>query len=70
MADMSRTTVEVKRNTLRALEELKAELGARSLDEVIQALISRLRPVPRSKFGAHPEMRPFTREDEGQGHEL
>jgi len=67
---MSRTTVEVKRSTLQALEELKAELGVRSLDEAIQTLIRRIRQIPKSKFGAHPEMTPFRPEDEARSHEL
>ncbi len=68
--NMSRTTVEVKKNTLQALEELKAELRTRSLDETIQALIRQVRQVPKSKFGAHPEMTPFKPTDEAQSHEL
>jgi len=67
---MSRTTVEVKKSTIQALEELKAELGARSLDETIQTLIRRVRQVPKSKFGAHPNMTPFRPEDEARSHEL
>jgi len=67
---LSRTTVEVKKSTLQALEELKAELGARSLDEAIQTLIRRIRRVPKSKFGAHPDLTPFTPEDETRSHEL
>ena len=67
---MSKTTVEVKRTTLQALEGLKAELGARSLDETIQALIRKAKNIPRSKFGAHPNMKPFTAEDEAKFHEL
>lgn len=67
---MSRTTVEVKKSTLQALEELKEELGARSLDEAIQSLIRRVRRVPKSKFGAHPDLTPFKPEDEARSHEL
>ncbi len=67
---MSRTTVEVKKSTLQALEELKAELGARSLDETIQTIIRQIRKVPKSKFGAHPDMTPFTPKDEARSHEL
>lgn len=66
---LSKTTVEVKKTTLQALEELKDELGAKSLDEAIRALIRRVRKIPRSKFGAHPEMKPFTSEDEATFHE-
>jgi len=67
---MSRTTVEVKKSTLQALEELKAELGTHSLDEAIQTLIRQIRKVPKSKFGVHPDMTPFTPKDEGRSHEL
>jgi hypothetical protein len=67
---MSRTTVEVKKGTLQALEELKAELGVRSIDETIQTLIRRIRKIPKSKFGAHPDMTPFTPKDEARSHEL
>jgi len=67
---MSRTTVEVKKNTLQALEELKARLDAKSLDETIQELIRRVGKIPKSKFGAHPEMTAFTPEDEAKVHEL
>jgi len=63
---MSKTTVKVKRTTLRALEELKDELGVRSLDETIQALIRQVKGIPKSKFGVHPEMKPFTVEDEAK----
>lgn len=67
---VSKTTVEVKKTTLQALEELKAEFGAKSLDEAIRALIRKVRKVPKSKFGAHPEMKTFTSEDEAAFHEL
>lgn len=67
---LSRTTVEVKKNTLQALEELKTEFNTHSLDETIQALIRCVRRLPTSKFGAHPEMTPFRSEDEAQSHEL
>jgi len=67
---LSKTTVEVKKTTLQALEELKVELGAKSLDEAIGTLIRKIRKVPKSKFGAHPEMKPFRSEDEASSHEL
>jgi len=66
----SKTTVEVKKTTLQALEELKAEFDVKSLDEAIRVLIRKVRKVPKSKFGAHPEMKPFTSEDEATFHEL
>ena len=67
---MSKTTVEVDRATLQALKELKDELNAKSFDETIRALIRQVRGVSKSKFGAHPDMEPFTVEDEATSHEL
>jgi len=67
---LSKTTVEVKKTTLQALEELKAEFGTKSLDEAIRALIRKVKKIPKSKFGAHPEMKLFTSEDEAAFHEL
>lgn len=67
---MSKTTVEVRKTTLQALEEMRDELGAKSLDETIKAIVRKVRNVPESRFGAHPEMNPFSAEEEAQGHEL
>jgi len=67
---LSKTTVEVKKTTLQALEELRSELGVKSLDEAIKVLIRRVRNVPESRFGAHPEMKSFTCKDEASAHEL
>jgi hypothetical protein len=67
---VSKTTVEVKKTTLQAPEELKAEFGAKSLDEAIRALIRKVRKILKPKFGVHPEMKPFTSEDEAAFHEL
>jgi hypothetical protein len=67
---LSKTTVEVKKTTLQALEELRDELGAKSLDETIKVIIRKVRNVPESRFGTHPEMKPFTIEEEAKAHEL
>jgi len=67
---LSKTTVEVKKTTLQALEDLRSELGVKSLDETIKVLIRKVKDVPKSRFGAHPEMKPFTPEDEASVHEL
>ena len=64
------TTVEVKRSTLQMLEELKRKFKARSIDETIRKLIVRVQGVPESKFGAHPQMKPFTSRDEATDHKL
>ena len=64
------TTVEVKRNTARVLEELKEKYGARSMDETVKRLISKAENIPDSLFGSHSEMRTFKPEDEARSHEL
>jgi len=64
------TTVEVKKSTLQMLEELKRKFQARSIDETIRKLILKVQGVPESKFGAHPEMKPFASKDEAKTHEL
>lgn len=67
---MSTTTVEVKRNTARMLEELKKKYCSRSIDETLRRLISKAEDIPDSMFGAHPKMKPFSRRDEAKFHEL
>lgn len=64
------TTVEVKRNTARVLEELKKKYGAKSIDETVKRLMSKAENIPDSRFGSHPEMKAFKREDEAGFHEL
>jgi len=67
---MSTTTLEVKRNTAKLLEELKHKYETKSADETIRRLIQRAENVPDSMFGAHPNMRRFRESDEAHGHEL
>ncbi len=64
------TTIQVRENTLQLLKEIKGEYNASSLDEVINNLIDLKRTIPKTKFGAHPQMTEFTPEDEGEFHEL
>jgi hypothetical protein len=64
------TTVEVKKNTARVLEELKKKYRARSIDETLKRLISKAENVPDSMFGAHPKMKAFKSKDEARFHEL
>lgn len=64
------TTVEVKRNTAKVLEELKRKYGARSMDETIRRLISKAENIPDSMFGTHPKMKPFGPDDEAEFHEF
>jgi hypothetical protein len=67
---MSTTTVEIKRNTARLLEEMKQKYKAKSADETIRKLIEKAENVPESMFGAHPKMKKFTESDEAHGHSV
>ncbi len=64
------TTVEVKKNTARVLEELKRKYGAKSIDETLKRLISKAENIPDSMFGAHPKLKAFKPRDEARFHEL
>jgi len=64
------TTVEVKKNTARVLEELKKKYGAKSIDETVKRLISKAENIPDSMFGSHPGMKAFRPRDETEFHEL
>jgi len=52
------TTIQVSEETLTRLKEAKAEHAAKSYDELILRLLKRS-AAPRSRFGAHPKMKPF-----------
>jgi hypothetical protein len=41
-------------------------MGIRNLNETIQALIQQVKGIPKSKFGAHCDIKPFTAEDEAK----
>ncbi|MDE1854149.1 MAG: hypothetical protein KGI38_10470 [Thaumarchaeota archaeon] len=64
------TTVEVKRNTARVLEELKRKYGVKSIDETVKRLISKAENIQDSMFGSHPKMKAFEPKDEAKFHEL
>ncbi len=64
------TTIQVSERTHQMLSRLKAEMGVRSLDEVIRRLILERERLPASMFGSNPRLRPFTPEDEADLHEL
>ncbi len=64
------TTVEVKRSTAKLLEQIKEKYKARSADETIRKLIAKAENIPSSMFGAHPNMKPFKREEESTVHQL
>jgi predicted CopG family antitoxin len=60
------TTIQIREPTLQVLKKIKAELGLKTYDEVINRLIKRR----RSMFGAHPGITEFKEEDEAEFHEV
>ena len=62
------TTVELKRNTARVLEDLKKKYGTRSMDETVRRLIEKAENIPDTMFGAHPRMKAFGPGDEADFH--
>lgn len=64
------TSIQVQESTLQIIKDIKTELDLKTCDEVINILVELRRKIPRSKFGAHPEMTEFTAKDEGDFHEL
>jgi len=59
---VSRTTIQVDKETLRLLEQLKSEREARSYGEVIKQLIIESKILERSEKGALPKLKRFERE--------
>lgn len=70
MARSMPTTVDVSEKTLQMLNELKEEMRARSHDEVIKKLISKRKKIPDSMFRSNRKLRPFSRQDEAESHDL
>jgi len=64
------TTVELKRNTAKVLEELKKKYGTRTMDETVRRLIDKAENIPDTMFGAHPRMKPFSPSEEAEFHDL
>ncbi len=61
------TTIQVREDTLSLLKRLKTEFRAESYDAVLRKLIARRSRAPRTMFGAHPKLKPFTHEPEFHG---
>jgi hypothetical protein len=64
------TTVQVDEKTLQMLNKIKKEMKANSHDQVIKSLILERKNIPCSMFGSNRKLKPFTREDEAESHEL
>jgi hypothetical protein len=64
------TTVQVDEKTLQMLNKIKKEMKANSHDQVIKSLILERKNIPRSMFGSNRKLKPFSRKDETEFHEL
>jgi len=58
------TTIQLSERTHQRLKALRDEFGAGSFDELLEILLRRATKTPKSRFGAHPEMRAFSAADE------
>ena len=64
------TTVQVDEKTLQMLNKIKKEMKATSHDQVIKSLILERKNIPCSMLGSNPKLKPLTRKDEDEFHEL
>ncbi len=60
------TTIQISDLTLQLLKKLKNEMKSKDYDEVIQRFLRK----KKTMFGEHPEMTPFTEDDEARLHEV
>ena len=58
------TTVHLDKKTLQMPNNIKKEMKARSIDEVINALISERKRIPSSMFGSNRKLNSFSESDE------
>jgi len=63
-------TIKIEESTLQLLKALKEETGSKNFDDAIRKISEKRVRVPKSMFGAHPEMSSFTEKDKIQFHEL
>jgi hypothetical protein len=64
-------TIQVSDATRRMLERVRKEKKARNYDTVIQHLLKAHAQVPKSLFGAYPQLPPWNKEtDRMDAHEL
>jgi hypothetical protein len=64
------TSIMVNESTLQLLKQMKSKFHAKSIDETVVKLITENEAIPKTRFGAHPNMKSFTRNDRGSFHEV
>jgi hypothetical protein len=70
MGTLMPTTVQVDEKTLQMLNKIKKEMKARSHDEVIKTLIIDRQKIPCSMFGSNRKLKPFSKQEEAEFHDL
>ena len=60
------TTVQLNKNTVQILKDLKKKMHAKSYDEVISRLVLKETGIPKSMFGSNPKLGTFTEEDRAE----
>jgi hypothetical protein len=64
------TTIQTSKKTAQQLRELMKKTGAKSYDEVISRLVRERDHALVSLFGSNPKLKPFTKSDEAEFHDL
>jgi hypothetical protein len=63
-------TIQLEKETVRMLSEIQKEMKAKSIDEIIQRLITERKKVPSSMFGSSPNLTSMTEDDRLDTREL
>ena len=63
-------TIKIEESTLQLLKALKEETNSKNFDDAIRKLSETRVRIPKSMFGAHPEMSSFTENDKIRFHTL
>ncbi|MBI5884545.1 hypothetical protein HZB89_00425 [archaeon] len=64
------STLQVSQTVLQRLAKLKLKYGTKSYNELLFKLVQKEEGIPEDMFGAHPEMKPFSRHGKAALHEL
>ncbi len=57
------TTIQIHKDVLKVLGDLKREMKLRSYEDVIRALLEREKRLEKSHFGTLPKLKTFKREE-------
>ena len=57
------TTIQLNKQTVQVLKDMKKKSGMKSYDELINSLIRKQKKTSKSMFGSNPRLDPFTEEE-------